>query len=188
MNFLGVMHSDSTWWRAHMALPQIVAGEIENPTAGVEVGTGFGSMAIWMTRFIPTLSMLCVDSFCEYNGDDGMSDVMREDGKTVEDFVRWRFANEGDGRLSLLKTTSTEAASIVADGSQDFVFIDADHRYESVLNDITLWLPKVRSGGLICGHDFCDTWPGVKRAVGELLRHLEPRVDVGSTIWHARVS
>ena len=35
----------------------------------------------------------------------------------------------------------------------DFVFIDGDHRYESVRRDIQAWLPKVRPGGIMGGHD-----------------------------------
>ncbi len=47
----------------------------------------------------------------------------------------------------------------------DLLFIDADHSYEQVLQDITLWTPHVREGGIICGHDF--TLAGVERAVKE---------------------
>ena len=36
----------------------------------------------------------------------------------------------------------------------DIAYIDADHRIPAVLADIALWLPLVRKGGIICGHDF----------------------------------
>lgn len=36
----------------------------------------------------------------------------------------------------------------------DLVFIDADHRYDHVVEDILAWYPKVKSGGIICGHDY----------------------------------
>jgi predicted alpha/beta hydrolase family esterase len=51
----------------------------------------------------------------------------------------------------------------------DFVFIDADHKYESVKADIAAWLPKVRPGGHIAGHDYHSDWPGVQKAVDEVL-------------------
>ena len=35
-----------------------------------------------------------------------------------------------------------------------FIYIDGDHRYEGVKIDIEAWYPKVRKGGLICGHDY----------------------------------
>lgn len=48
---------------------------------------------------------------------------------------------------------SQTASQIFADGRLDLVFIDADHRYEFVKKDISYWLPKLREGGILCGHD-----------------------------------
>lgn len=77
-------------------------------------------------------------------------------------------ANEYAGRLILLRGDSVEMAQCVPDGELDFVFIDADHEYESVKADIEAWAPKVRRGGLISGHDYGDDdWPGVEQAVKE---------------------
>lgn len=66
-----------------------------------------------------------------------------------------------------LKTTSVIAASYYEDLSLDFVFIDADHTYESVKEDLLAWLPKVKVGGVIAGDDY--PWPGVSRAVNEII-------------------
>ena len=55
----------------------------------------------------------------------------------------------------LIKEFSVEAAKEIKDGSLDFVYIDADHHYESVMNDIKAWFPKVRKGGILSGHDYC---------------------------------
>ena len=66
-----------------------------------------------------------------------------------------------------LKTTSIEAAKYFDDGILDFVFIDAEHTFEAVVSDIRAWLPKVKHGGCIAGHDY--SWDGVKRAVEQEL-------------------
>ena len=67
--------------------------------------------------------------------------------------------------LVLKKMHSAEAVGDFHDNSIDMVFIDGDHEYDFVIEDITIWLPKTVK--LICGHD-CKYSP-VKKAVGELL-------------------
>ena len=52
------------------------------------------------------------------------------------------------------KMTSLQASALFEDNSLDFVFIDADHAYESVKADINAWYPKVKPGGYIGGHDY----------------------------------
>lgn len=49
----------------------------------------------------------------------------------------------------------------------DFVFIDADHTYESLLADLKAWWPLIRVGGAIAGHDHTGSFPGVEQACRE---------------------
>jgi hypothetical protein len=58
------------------------------------------------------------------------------------------------GRAVVMRMTSLDAAAGFEDGTLDCAYIDANHELESVLADIDAWLPKVREGGVICGHDF----------------------------------
>ena len=48
---------------------------------------------------------------------------------------------------------SPPAADLFANQSLDLVFIDGDHEHDAVRNDMLAWLPKVRRGGIICGHE-----------------------------------
>jgi len=54
----------------------------------------------------------------------------------------------------IIRKPSVEASQDFEDNSLDFVFIDGDHRFQAVTNDIAEWTKKVRIGGIISGHDF----------------------------------
>lgn len=57
-------------------------------------------------------------------------------------------------KIITIKSCSWEAANKFMDESVDFVFVDADHQYESVKKDIMAWYPKIKHGGIIAGHDY----------------------------------
>jgi len=71
-------------------------------------------------------------------------------------------------QLHVLKLTSSKASELLPRKYFDLVFIDADHRYESVRNDIKNWLPLIKSNGFLTGHDYGHpNFPGVKKSVDE---------------------
>ncbi len=57
-------------------------------------------------------------------------------------------------QLKVVKMLSVVAATMFPDNYFDLVYIDGDHRYNAVKADIEAWLPKVRPGGTIAGHDY----------------------------------
>jgi Methyltransferase domain len=79
--------------------------------------------------------------------------------------------------FKLLRRHSVAAAAEFADGSCDFIFIDASHDYESVAADIRAWRPKLKPGGIMAGHDFDE--PGVAQAVAELC----PEAGITGNCW-----
>jgi len=86
--------------------------------------------------------------------------------------------------LEILVDTSDNASKQFDKESIDFVFIDGDHSYESVKNDIKCWEPKVKEEGLIMGHDY--NWGDVARAVGENFIEvwiLPDNVWAASKVW-----
>lgn len=66
-----------------------------------------------------------------------------------------------EDRAFMLRMKGEDACEIFADESLDFVYIDANHTYDGVKNDIKDWYPKVKSGGLVMGHDYLpkDLYP-----------------------------
>lgn len=58
-----------------------------------------------------------------------------------------------DKNVTLIEKNSEEGSKLFEDEFFDIVFIDANHAYEEVVKDIKTWHPKVRKGGILCGHD-----------------------------------
>jgi predicted O-methyltransferase YrrM len=82
-----------------------------------------------------------------------------------------------------VRMDSVSAAKMFADKGVrfDFVFVDADHSYAGCAGDIDAYLPLVRAGGVIAGHDYHPNWPGVLQAVDE--RFGAPQRGPGSIWW-----
>ncbi|MES2006895.1 MAG: class I SAM-dependent methyltransferase [Patescibacteria group bacterium] len=87
--------------------------------------------------------------------------------------------------LHIVQKLSIEAAKDFEDGSIDICFIDAGHTEEEVTEDIKAWLPKVKKGGIISGHDYLPhTWMGVVQAVDTAFGKPDGVVD---WIWWVTV-
>lgn len=116
----------------------------------------------------------CVDLYAESSNvsQDRHDDLRVRTGRRLERF--------GD-RSEIWAMNSIAAASAVADADLDFVYIDARHDRESVLEDLSAWYPKVRGRGIIAGHNYSNEvtpsgeWE-VKGAVNDFFRQRGLRV------------
>ena len=84
-----------------------------------------------------------------------------------------------------IRLPSVKASPCFEDGELDFVFIDGEHSYEAAKADIEAWWHKVRSGGLLMGHDYDrQRFPGVCRAVDEFGESHAVKVGRGGhSVW-----
>lgn len=97
-----------------------------------------------------------------------------------------------EGRYVPCKNFSVDAAKLLPD-ELDFVYLDANHNYEFVKQDIAAWYPKIRKGGLLAGHDFSPRFPGVEQALQELddtvyIIPASGAIDGGEQSWYLRRS
>lgn len=81
---------------------------------------------------------------------------------------------EFDRRMSAynvvkMKMTSLEAAAAYEEEPADLIYIDANHDHAAVCEDLRAWLPHVRPGGYIGGHNYDAQWPEVVQAIDELM-------------------
>jgi cephalosporin hydroxylase len=86
-----------------------------------------------------------------------------------------------DSRVIKYKMTSTKASSILP--KVDFIYIDGNHEYKEVLNDINISLKLVKPGGYIAGHDY--SIEGVQKAVKETIGNIDHKFEDDS--WIKRI-
>lgn len=118
----------------------------------VEVGCWKGRATCAFTTSIPKdqFELFCVDPFLG-------SSEHKEDlqGKSTRADFEDNLKNRGLlDSIVVLEKYSEDAAKDFEDNSLDLVFIDAEHDYDNVKLDILSWSPKLKSGGIICGHDY----------------------------------
>jgi predicted O-methyltransferase YrrM len=156
------------------------AAAVGGDVIAVEVGVAYGRSLAYLAEQIDLLGfrarLVGVDVWGEHMGGDNLPpDVfarMSAHGSPRAACVaelRAALSPRAFARVELDGRGSLVAAASFADASVDLVFIDARHEYEPCLADIRAWLPKVRPGGIIAGHDYSwAVFPGVIQAVEEV--------------------
>ena len=134
-----------------------------------EIGSYAGESALIFSRYFSEVH--CVDPWSPEGDTEG--------GPAKEAEFDARVAGK---RIVKHKAYSAEFAPTLPDESIDFAYIDANHSYEHVLEDVSLWWPKVRLA--IGGHDWNDGGE-IAKAVREVLpgREIECFPD---TSWLIR--
>lgn len=141
---------------------------------GVEVGTDHGQYAQQLCEGIPDLQLTCIDPYMPYIEGSEVHDQANVD----------QIYEEATKRLApydtaLIRSTSMKAVVVYPDNHFDFAFIDGNHEYKYVKEDITEWTKKVKPGGIVCGHDYKEDPTrkyGVIQAVQEYTteNHIAP--------------
>jgi hypothetical protein len=155
----------------------------------VEVGVLFGRSLACMGDLRPDLDLWAVDLWQESSALDCFAEVAAKYPTTWQGFLGLMAEHAPDvlKRVHVIRAPSTSVTLPMA----DVVFIDANHEYEFVRDDIIHWSPGVKPGGWLCGHDYLAPtaenpgYPGVIRAVDEKLG--KPNMGPGdwtSCWWH----
>jgi predicted O-methyltransferase YrrM len=119
----------------------------------IEVGTYAGESAKIFLESGKVKKIYCIDLWHK--------DDWAEAEKPVDELMK-RYPE-----LVKMKMSSEQAAKEFEEQSVNFCYIDANHWYEPCKADIKNYLPKIKKGGWIGGHDY--KMPSVKQAVNELL-------------------
>lgn len=153
------------------------------PLIGAEIGVraGENTLNIVKSEFIGKLYL--IDHYEAHVESSGI-EITKEQQK---DFYYKMFKNLHPyiDKLVFVSVASDFASTLFEDGYFDFVYIDAGHKYDEVQKDMSLWLPKVKYNGILCGHDFNNvSTPEVAKAVKDFCsaRNL-PVYHLGDLDW-----
>jgi hypothetical protein len=129
---------------------------------GAEVGTYRADFSVAMLSKRQVRKLYLIDPYAYFGDSQKMTQEMLDDAKRK---AAKRVDKYGD-KVCWIYQPSHEAARAIPE-KLDFVYIDGDHRYEGVKQDIADYWPLVDDGGIFGGHDFYRDWPGVIQAVTE---------------------
>lgn len=113
---------------------------------GAELGVWQAQLSAPLLHAFPKMLLACVDNWKPV-GPYAAKDMGA--ARRIAERLLSRFG----ARVMLRVMDTVEAAETFDDETFDFVFIDASHDTESVKADILAWLPKLRAGGALTGHD-----------------------------------
>ena len=129
--------------------------------AGAEIGVAEGRYSKVMCEQNPGVRLLCVDTWEKYQGNP-RSHPQAEHDRNINMARRILVPLGGE----IVQAYSMDAVRDVPTESLDFVYIDGNHCFDYVMQDIIEWGKRVRKGGIVSGHDFYTfRWAGVVPAV-----------------------
>jgi predicted O-methyltransferase YrrM len=161
----------------------------------IEIGSYLGDSTLLFAEHFNTV--LAIDPFLDdYDANDDACNYAPFD-KVYEEFMS---RTKDVPNIHLIKKTSDEAIEAIKDSAKkidprniegenlrafDFVYIDGMHTYEQVKKDIANYLPLIKEGGFIAGHDYVPGFQGVMDAVNE--QFGSPDIIFHDTSWLKRV-
>lgn len=160
------MKAEGNWplrWTSAIGLVEKIS-HLGPDVVGCELGTSYGFNLVYFLENLTNIKKVyAIDPYMPYF--DGPSGLVPKD---VMDKVKELFLINTEpykDKVVFINKTGDDAVADIPDNSLDYIFIDGDHSYEAVTNDLKNYFSKVKVGGIFSGHDY--SWPGVTKAVGE---------------------
>jgi predicted O-methyltransferase YrrM len=165
-----VTNKDQTWMRDQVSTEGLLdlikeLGDNSDKTM-IEIGSFVGESTVLFAQSFK--KVIAIDPFlADYDPADPTSYLF--EFKNVKETYLDRISDHQN--IETIVSTSNDALDHLKGLKYDFVYIDGLHTYDGVKTDITNYLPLVKKGGVIGGHDYTDKIPhlvGVYRAVNEM--------------------
>ena len=160
---------------------------IGSEIVGCEIGVAHGFNIVYFLDELPNLKKVyAIDPFILYDKDGDRQGIpgifLSQNNANNIKFMFEKNISPYGNRVEFIEKFSSEAAIDIKDNSLDYVFIDGEHSYESVSEDIVNYYNKVKPGGIFSGHDI--SWPGVAKAVKEFaIKHKKQINMCPNDVW-----
>jgi cephalosporin hydroxylase len=153
---------------------ELVAQIVSNIENGVfvEIGTHNGEFADVILSNSTNSVLYCIDPYISYN--DYKDSINTYTGDHIfESAYEMLTQKYGTERVKFVRKMSSDAANDVPD-KIDFLYIDGNHSYKYVLQDLELYAPKVKQNCYIVGDDAVDLDESARNAEGDVTREWCP--------------
>jgi hypothetical protein len=144
----------------------------------IEVGVAYGEFSERIINELKPIKFIAIDAF-------GSLPIITNEGNreldSIENSEHFKFYKEkfkekiSDGSLDMMRGYSWEMLEQLPDCIADYIYIDADHSYSSVVKDIEQAKKKLKPSGILQFNDYTciDVYSikpyGVYKAVNEFL-------------------
>ena len=118
-------------------------------TEGAEIGVDNGFYSEALCKLNPKLRLHCIDPWKVYSKYEDITDEKVFDKRFEHTKALLKPYN-----CNIIRKSSTGALKDFVPSSLDFVYIDGNHTYDYVMEDLIGWSKIVKKGGIIAGHDY----------------------------------
>jgi hypothetical protein len=158
-------------WFAYQDLYTDVVKAAGNDDVFVEVGAWFGKSTNYMAQQIreskKNIQFTTVDTWKGTDDEDIHQQIVGSfAGDIFYEFVDNSILSDNYGHINMIKDTSKNASNQFANGSIDYLMLDAGHSYDALMEDLKAWYNKVKPGGIVSGDDY-GVFHGVTQAADE---------------------
>ena len=140
---------------------------------GAEIGVDYGLNAKTILKILNLKKLYLIDPYIQkldnVSGDERFNSAKK-------------YLSKYNEKIIFIRKTSEDAINDIP-SNLDFIYIDGLHDYENIKKDIELYYPKVKSGGILGGHDFWGNEIGVCKAVLEFVENNNLKLYGELTDW-----
>lgn len=159
-------------------------------TKGAEIGVDRGAFSEILCKANPNLHLLAIDAWST-SAFENPNNRTKKMALEVENHFQDATRRLSPYNCKIIREKSLVAAKKIANKFLDFVYIDADHNFAQIAQDLYVWSKKVKPGGIVAGHDYQHFAPAkdnhVKHVVDAFTKAFEisPYFELGIDRYHS---